>query len=352
MQLKNDISDRKKKHLEICLDESAEIESSDLHLFNKMSFIHQALPELDSNLLDLKVKFHNFTIDFPFFISCMTGGSDNGFEANINLARSAELAGIPVGMGSFRILLEKPQLAHHFELKKYAHSVPVFGNIGIVQLRDESQNQIQKIASDLGVDFLAVHINPGQEIFQPEGDRSFLKLKEVLADFVQKSPIPIIIKETGCGFTPTLISYFKKIGVTYIDLSGGGGTNWISVEGERSPIKQVVNEFRQWGIPTAVSLYLDGKIAPLLASGGIKTAMDAVKAVALGAKAAGMARPLIKAVNSGGVDGALSLINDVRAVFKAVMVLTGSRNIQELQHVPLLYKPDFLDLCRQYKEKS
>ncbi|MDA3808877.1 MAG: type 2 isopentenyl-diphosphate Delta-isomerase [Spirochaetaceae bacterium] len=349
---KNDISARKKNHLDICLDDKAEIESSDLYLFPQIKFIHQALPELNGDDINMKVDFHKHTIDLPLFISCMTGGSSEGFKSNKNLAQSAEISRIPVGMGSFRILLEKPELFHHFELKKYAPSVPVIGNIGMVQLRDDSQKDILKISSDLGIDLLAVHINPGQELFQQNGDRNFLNLRNVLADFIQKSPIPVIVKETGCGFTPSLVTFFKEIGALYIDVSGGGGTNWISVEGENSLEKEVAELFRQWGIPTAVSLYLSGKKAPLLASGGIKTGLDAVKSIALGAKAAGMARPFIRAVNEGGVEGAVSLINDIKKVFQTVMVLTGSKDIKELQNVPLVFDSDFISLCNQYGEKS
>ena len=352
MKSKNNISERKKNHLEICLDDSAQIESSELYLFPGIRFIHQALPELDSDEIDMKVTFNNHTIDLPLFISCMTGGSSEGFKANVNLAKAAEACNIPVGMGSFRVLLDNPKLAHHFELKKYAPSVPVMGNIGIVQLRDESQDKILSIADDLGVDLIVVHINPGQELFQPGGDRDFLHLRDVLKNFIQKSPIPIIVKETGCGFNPSLISYFSEIGASYIDLAGGGGTNWISVEGERNPDKYVVEQFQQWGIPTAVSLYLQGKKAALLASGGIKTGLDAVKAVAMGAKAAGMARPFIYAVNKGGVEAVISLVDHIKQTFHTAMVLTGSKDIQSLQSVPLIYNQEFLNISKQYGEKS
>lgn len=343
---------RKKKQLEVCLDTEAPIESDELYLFPQMRFIHNALPELDSRLVDTGTGFLNFKIDLPLFISCMTGGSDRGFRANVNLAKAAESANIPVGMGSFRILLEKPDLFHHFELKKYAPSVPVMGNIGLVQIRDESVTGILKIAGDLGVDAMSVHINSAQELFQTGGDRNFLGLKETLAEFIELSPLPVIVKETGCGFTSSLISLFSRMGAAYIDTAGGGGTNWISVEGEINSYDETSREFRQWGIPTAVSLYLSGKSAPLLASGGIRTGMDAVKAIALGAHAAGMARPFIKAVHLGGEDGVLDLIYEFKKIFHTVMVLTGSKNVDALKRVPLIFDSNFMQRAEQYREAA
>jgi len=349
MKSNDDMTIRKKKQLDVCLDTAAPIQSDDLYLFPSMRFIHNALPELDSRHVDTSTAFLNYKIDLPLFISCMTGGSTQGFKANMDLARAAQIANIPVGMGSFRVLLKNPELSRHFELKKYASSVPVMGNIGIVQIRDESSHEILKIAEDLGVDLLTVHINPGQELFQEGGDRDFKGLKDHLTEFIGQSPLPVIVKETGCGFTPSLITLFSSMGAAFIDVAGSGGTNWISVEGETDPPHPVAGLFRQWGIPTAVILYLCGRSSSLLASGGIRTGLDAVKAVALGAGAAGMALPFIRAVSSGGVDKVLSLIEEIKKTFHTAMVLTGSQNIEVLKKAPLVFDPSFLQLADQYR---
>jgi len=347
---KDDTVLRKKRQLDVCLEGGTAIESAELQLFNKIRFVHNALPELDSRQIDTSVDFLGYRISLPLFISCMTGGSAQGFRANVDLAKAAEGAGIPVGMGSFRILLEKPELSSHFELKKYAPSVPVMGNIGIVQIRDVPSSALLGIAADLGADALAVHINPGQELIQRGGDRDFRGLKDALGDFIARSSLPVIVKETGCGFTPALINEFTQMGAALTDVAGGGGTNWMRVEGEINPDGPPAGEFAQWGIPTAVILSLCGKTHPLLASGGIRTGMDAVKSVALGAAAAGMAGPFIRGVSTGGAEKAAALIEGIRETFRTAMALTGAENVQELRKVPLVFESDFLHLAEQYRE--
>ncbi len=347
---KNDITSRKKRHLEICLNSDG-IESGSKHLFNEIDFVHNALPEINADEINTGTRFLNAEISLPLMISCMTGGSAEGFSANRELALAAEEMKIPVGMGSFRILLEKPDLKEHFNLKKYAPSVPVIGNIGLIQLRDADRKRIIGIGEDLGIDAIAVHVNPGQEFFQPEGDRDFRGLKESLAEFIPMSSVPVIVKETGCGFDPETIAFFHQSGAAYIDLAGAGGTSWISVERERQSgfMKATAQEFAEWGIPAAVSLYLNQGELPLIASGGIKCGMDAVKAVSMGASLSAMAGPFIKAVKAGGEKAAIELVRSVEYVFRGVMALTGCLKIDQLKLLRLLYSDKFKSVVSGYK---
>lgn len=346
---KNDIASRKKKHIGICLN-SEGIESGSKHLFNEIDFVHKALPELNFDEINTRTRFLDKEISLPLMISCMTGGSAEGFRANRDLALAAEEMNIPVGMGSYRILLERPDLKEHFNLKKYAPSVPVIGNIGLIQLRAEDGKKILGIGEDLGIDALAVHVNSGQEIFQPEGDRDFRGLKDSLAEFIGMSSIPVIIKETGCGFDPDSMGFFNKTGAAYTDLAGAGGTNWISVERERQSgyMKTAAAEFSEWGIPTALSLYLNHGEFPVIASGGIKSGMDAVKSVAMGAVCAGMAGPFIRAVEAGGKKAVIELIRSVEYVFRGVMALTGCLEIDQLKKLRLVYSDKFRSTVSNY----
>ena len=303
-------------------------------------------------MVDASIVFLGVKISFPLIISCMTGGSEEGFKVNVDLAKAAEELKIPVGMGSYRILLEKPQLSPHFELKKYAPSAPVIGNIGLIQLRDEDKKSILKIAGDLGCDALAVHVNPGQEIFQPEGDKDFRGLKDNLAEFIAMAKLPIIVKETGCGFDPESVNFFVKCGASYVDLAGAGGTNWISVERERQRGYKAAAaaEFAEWGIPTAVSLYLDKGRSPLIASGGIRTVMDAAKSIGMGAVCAAMARAFIIAVKEKGKEGAIELAKSVKTVIESAMALNGCLNIEEFRKIKLVYGEKFLAAASAYAE--
>ena len=99
----------------------------------------------------------------------MTGGSEGGFRANRSLAAAAQKLGIPVGLGSIRVLLKNPRLFDHFHVKPIAPDVPVLANIGAVQLRDANHEELFDLLSRLEVQALVVHLNPGQELFQPAG---------------------------------------------------------------------------------------------------------------------------------------------------------------------------------------
>ena len=313
-----------------------------------MRFVHSALPELAQSELDTSVEFLDQTIRLPFLISCMTGGSEGGFRANQDLARAAEELGIPVGIGSVRVLLENAGLFSHFNVKPLAPSVPVLANIGAVQLRDQAREPLYELLRRLEAQALVVHLNPGQELFQPEGDRDFRGVTDGIARACEESPVPVIVKETGFGIAPGLARELLDSGAAYVDLAGAGGTNWITVESYRleGREKESAAEFAEWGIPTAVllasfgghkSAFGGGKSAfgggqdRLIASGGIRTGVDAAKALALGAELAGFALPVIREVVAGGAEAVVSLFRSLERSLRTAMLLTGSRDIAALR---------------------
>jgi isopentenyl-diphosphate delta-isomerase len=264
----------------------------------------------------------------------MTGGSEQGFRANRELARAAQATGLPVGMGSFRVLFEHPELFNHFHLKALAPDVPVLANLGAVQVRDRDHDEIFEWLKKLEVQSLVVHLNPGQELFQPEGDRDFRGLKAALARLCQRCPVPVVVKETGFGILPSLARELLESGAAYVDLAGAGGTNWITVEAYRLPEAErgPAAEFADWGLPTAALLAaMAGSTDRLLASGGLRTGLDAAKALALGARLAGMALPLIRRVTAGGAEAVVRAVREQEQVLRAAMVLTGSRTLADLR---------------------
>lgn len=298
--------------------------------------------------MDSTADFLGKRIAFPFFISCMTGGSAEGFRVNRELALAAAELGVPVGTGSIRVLLEHPELADHFRLKIHAPDVPLLGNLGAVQLRELEPSRVDGLVELIGADALVIHLNPGQELFEDDGDRDFRRLRESLATFIARAPYPVIVKETGFGIAPSDARFLLEAGAAYVDLAGSGGTNWISVEGYRhdEAALEAALEFRDWGFRTApllaASQVADGRI---LASGGLRSGMDAAKAVALGAAAAGMALPLARAASEGGARKVVAYGRRVERVLRTVMLLTGSRTVAELR------RKGVLSMTREFAEE-
>jgi isopentenyl-diphosphate Delta-isomerase len=285
----------------------------------------------------------------------MTGGSEGGFKANRLLAAAAQELRIPVGLGSIRVLLEDPALFPHFHVKPLAPDVPVLANISAVQVRDGDIPALLEAVQRLEAQALVVHLNPGQELFQPEGDRDFRGLKQAIARLCEESTLPVIVKETGFGIVPSLVRELLRAGAAYVDLAGSGGTNWITVESYRLSKEEraAAAEFKDWGVPTAVLLAAcrTGRDR-VLASGGIRTGMDAAKAVAMGAVLAGMALPAIRAVTSGGSEAVVKVFRRMEKTLRAVMLLTGSRTMADLRRGTTWLDPALLAAVDSFEHSS
>ncbi len=346
-----DIGARKARHLEICVDRDRyEVEFGSAG-FEHVRILHQSLPEISEQEIDTSVQFLGHRLKLPLFISSMTGGSAGAYELNKNLARAAQTAGVPVGMGSIRILFRNTDVLPHFQLKKLAPDVPVFANIGAAQVRDMDSSPIVEMVKRLEVQALAVHLNPGQELIQPEGDRDFRGILSAIARFCERSPVPVIVKETGFGIRPDEAKRLIDAGAAYVNIAGAGGTNWITVEAYRldPALYEAAREFDNWGTPTAMGLAAlnlrsaeaGAAVGRILASGGLRTGMDLVKALALGATMGGYALPFIRAVSENGVDGVMRLIERFERVLRTAMVLTGSRTPSALSTAPIVLDSGF-----------
>lgn len=335
---------RKEDHLSICADPSRFSVEGGCTGFDFVHFIHEAAPEIGAEQVDLRTDFLGHTVAAPIFISCMTGGSEQGFSVNRELAKAAGKKGYAVGMGSIRILFDHPELFDHFHLKTLAPEVPVLANIGGAQIRDEEHPRLFELVRKLEADGLVVHLNPGQELFQPEGDRDFRGIKDSIARLCEVSPVPIIVKETGFGIRPGLVSELLERGVRYVDVAGAGGTNWVTVEAHRLPERkrEEPKEFADWGIPTALLLACLGEHeGRILASGGVRSGQDVAKALALGAHAAGLALPLIRLAVSGGAEAALAYLDRLENTLRSVLILTGSRTPVQLRSGKFWLEPSF-----------
>lgn len=350
-----DLGTRKARHLEICIREDSYQVETGTTLFDHIHFSHRAIPEVALEEIDTSTSFFGTQVSMPLLISSMTGGSSGGYSANKELAKAAQACGVPVGMGSIRILFRKPEVADHFMLKRYAPDVPVIANIGGVQTRELDHAELVEWLKRLEVQALAVHLNPGQELAQLDGDRDFRGVIDAISRLAEASPVPIIAKETGFGIGPADARRLVDAGVSAINVAGRGGTNWMAVERYRldaADEEAIIQEFDTWGIPTALllaSLCRDERITlPIVASGGLRNGMDLAKAVATGAWLGGYALPFIRAIDEGGSEAVVRLIERFRGVLKNVMLLTGSRTIQELQTGRVFTEPVFEATLSEY----
>jgi len=352
----SELTQRKAKHIEICTEGAYDPEGGTT-LFEQLSFRHRALPEMAWDEVKTETDFLGRTIRLPLFISCMTGGSESSYQINKDLARAAQTLGVPVGMGSIRILFRKPEAFTDFHLRPLAPDVPIFSNLGAQQLVEERLRDDYKALNEwnkrLEVDAQVIHLNPGQELYQDDGDRDFRGIKDTLEDFISRSPRPVIVKETGFGMAPDEVDWLLKVGAASVDLAGAGGTNWLTVESYRLDEAgyESAQALRDWGWPTAVLLAAVGhRKGRILASGGLRSGVDLAKALALGAHAGGFALPVVRAAQAGGAEAVVALLEGYARALKATMVLTSCRTLADLRKVPLDASRDFESRLKKLKK--
>jgi isopentenyl-diphosphate delta-isomerase len=290
--------------------------------------------------------FLNKTLAAPLMISCMTGGYRDALRINRRLAEVCEEMGIAMGVGSQRQALEDTQYHRTFSVvREVAPSTPIIGNIGATEVATLSDaSSIRRLVDLIRADAFAVHLNPLQELLQPEGNTNFKGVLKGIELLVKYLPVPVIVKEIGAGISADVARRLLDAGVRHIDVAGAGGTSWAGVEILRRKERQVAAQFWDWGIPTADALRavaaLKSPVRPftLLASGGISSGVDVAKCIALGADLVGAARPMLKALASGGSAGLRALITQWIDELRSVMFLTGSATIAELALAPLVQR--------------
>ncbi|NYZ76776.1 type 2 isopentenyl-diphosphate Delta-isomerase [Candidatus Micrarchaeota archaeon] len=318
------ISSRKKEHVEMSLKAASQYAVG--AGFDRIRLIHNALPELDFDDVDLSGRFLEKKIRCPLMITAVTGGYPKAKEINRKLAEAAEKHGIAFGLGSQRAMIERPGLADTFKMRKYAPSIPIVANIGAVQLKKYPVKTIEHLVSSVEADGLAIHLNPLQEVIQPEGDKDYSGVLKAIEKTCSSLGVPVIVKETGAGIDREVAEKLKAAGVAWIDVSGSGGTSWSRIEYLRS--KGAVPGFEDWGIPTVECLMMCRGVLPLIASGGIRSGIDAAKAIALGADMAGAAQPFLAALMKKRLDEELTTWEKQ---LRIAAFLTGSRTVAQLK---------------------
>jgi len=337
-------SDRKSDHLELCATGDVGFHQKTT-LLEQVELLHEPLPELAVDAIDLSVELLGKRLAAPILIGAMTGGTDAAVAINRDLASVAEEHGYGFALGS-----QRPMLSHSddpsYQVRDVAPHCLLFGNLGAVQARALGTARVEQLCRAVGADALCIHLNPAQELVQPDGDRNFTGVMATLKRLVDELPIPLIVKETGCGISPRAAQRLVDVGVRHIDVSGTGGTSWVAVESarRREPTDGLGPLLREWGIPTAASVAYAHHVTPrpetIIASGGIATGLDVARAIALGANLAALARPVLRAHHAEGRDGVVALLTGVETALRAVMLLVGASDLTRLRSTPCVLGPE------------
>jgi len=346
---------RKINHIEICYSNPVEFRSTRTW-FECVKFIHNSLPQINLHDIDLTTYFLGYKLNAPIIISAMTGGSKEAYKINSLLASVAEKLGIGMGVGSQRAAIENPDLSYTFSVvREVAPNAFIIGNLGAAQLcLNYGIAEVQKAIEMINANALAIHFNALQEAVQHEGEPFYYNVLEKVKSLSSYLNVPLIAKETGCGFSREVALKLCESGFSAIDVAGAGGTSWAAVEYYRS-IKlgdeehaHLAYAFWDWGIPTAASLCEIKSVVniPIIASGGIRSGIDAAKAIALGADCVGIALPILKIVIESGFEGVYKYIQYLINELKVSMFLVGAKTIEELKTVPLVIMGDLREwLC-------
>lgn len=329
------IKQRKKEHVELSV--SGDVEYGFSTGFERYHFNHNALPEVNFEDVRTEVTLLGRSFSFPLFISSMTGGYTDAGRVNTIIAEFCEAENLPFGVGSQRIMLEDPDTTSTFSVvREKAPNAFIASNIGGAQLVGGlPKDDVARLVESIKADAIIVHLNPLQELMQPEGDRSFKGVEEGIKRLVKDSPVPVLVKETGAGISGKVARRLLKKGVSVIDISGAGGTSWAKIENRREQNRDPQNIFDDWGLSTVECLLETAEIKgefdfELIASGGIRSSFDIVKALCLGADFTAAASPVIKAIADDGYDGLETLFNSWKHQVKIIMTLLGCERLEQL----------------------
>lgn len=330
------IEGRKREHIDTVLNEDVTSKGVTSG-FGDYAFEHVALPEIDLGAVDAGCAVFGKRLASPLLISSMTGGTAIARDINMRLAEAAQSLGIAMGVGSQRAAIEDAAFADTFNVRPVAPDILLFANLGAVQLNyGYSVDQARRAVDMIGADALFLHLNPLQEAVQAGGDRNWAGLYAKIGTLVDAIEVPVVVKEVGNGISGSVARRLVDLGVAGIDVAGAGGTSWSEVEAyrQKDPMtRRVAHAFAGWGIPTATAL-ADVCAAvpevPVFASGGIRSGIDAAKAIRLGASLVGMAAPAL----SSAAETAAAVTDAMTATaeeLRIAMFCTGSQDLKALK---------------------
>ena len=273
----------------------------------------------------------------PLYINAMTGGSSNAQKINAQLARVAAKTGVAIASGSLSAALQNNALSATFSVirSENPHGF-VMANVSAGTSASDAMRAVEMLQANA----LQVHLNAAQELVMPEGDRDFrnwLKNIEQIVRSCEAQHVPVVVKETGCGMTARDVLRLRNIGVRAVDVSGRGGTNFVTIENARR-LRGGYDYLADWGLTTVESLIdiqkydaLKADPVEIFASGGVRTPLDVVRALALGASAVGVAGEFLHTLMHEGEDALLQQILDWQEQIRVIMALLGCKSVADLR---------------------
>ncbi|MEY3659178.1 MAG: hypothetical protein RLZZ169_3 [Pseudomonadota bacterium] len=339
MSTDGDIASRKADHLRLAASPAAQMQRS--NGLEAIQLEPVALPELSLDEIDTSCHFLQKPLRQPLLIASMSGGVAAAERLNSMLASAAEAAGVALGLGSMRIALDSPQAAATFNLRRQAPSIPLLANLGATQLLEHGGVARALRCVDIAAaDALIIHLNPLQEAIQPGGNTDWRGVAAALAQLVNASAVPVIVKEVGHGIGPATARRLLELGIVWVDVAGAGGTSWAGIEQQRSEGSRPT-PFHDFGISLTQSLQaieadpvLSGRLR-LIASGGIRSGLDVAKCLRLGATLASAAQPFLLAAQTGE-----QALHDLLATWQRELAITclctGSASLAGLRTAALL----------------
>ncbi len=338
MDLKQ-FEERKLDHIRHSLDRAHQ--ALGLSGLESVHLAHEALPDLDFEEVALDSPCLGVSQKTPFYIAAMTAGHEQAFQINRTLALACQERGWAMGVGSQRRELEGRGAIGLDSWKELREEVPrliLFANLGISQVIRASIQDLRRVIEGLQAQALVIHLNALQEVVQPEGTPQFKGSFKAIERVLGELEVPVILKETGCGFSESTLHRISSLRLGAVDLSGLGGTHWGRIEGARAEVgsihAEVASTFANWGESTVASVRAASRVLPksteVWASGGVRTGLDAAKLIALGADRVGFAKPALEAA-LGGLGRLRSWMETREYELRAALFCTGSATCPELR---------------------
>ena len=335
-------SARKDEHVQLVMDGRRE-QPHQANDFDDVELVHHALDGIDPARVSLATDIGPWRWAAPLYINGMTGGSETTGRINRALAIAARETGTPVASGSMSVALDDPSTLPSFRvLRDENPDGIVLANLGAERTPDDAR----RVVDLLGADALQVHLNAAQETVMPEGSRGFDRWAANIEAIVAAVPVPVVVKEVGAGLSGRTLTRLHGLGVQLADVAGRGGTDFAAVENARREGRDYAY-LAGWG-QSAVSCLLDVPTpAPeVLASGGVRHPLDVVRALALGARAVGVAGAFLAVAVDGDAEATAAEIRRWQEHLVALHALLGAASPADLTTTDVLLHGRVLEFAR------
>lgn len=325
---------RKDEHLELAVHLHRQDRAN---AFDDVSFIHHSLPGVSAEQVDIGTTVLGSRWEAPFYINAMTGGTQATAAINADLAEAAAEAGVAIACGSQHVALHDPERADGFHvIRRRAPGAFVLANVGPTVSPQEAARAVEMLEADA----LQIHLNAAQELVMPEGDRDFSGWEEAVSTIVAAVPVPVVVKEVGFGLSRRSIESLARTGVAAVDVAGAGGTDFIAIENERRPQRDL-SYLVGWGQSTALclleSVAVDDPVGlPVLASGGVRNPLDVVRSLALGACAVGASGHVLRTLVKEGPEALRRELSTWGDHVRTLMTLLGAADVAQLRRTDVV----------------